>query len=231
MLERGRKLIKDILVNGKKYNREIIKTHFVTPNESYVALVEIYVLPKYESGDILIMSEKIISICQNNIIYKKDMHLSFWAKTLSKFVHVTPAGEAVGNPYKMQYAIDTAGLPRILFAAGCGAIGKLLHKKGWFYVVAGQNIAGIDGFTAEAFDEYGEMGIPLPKEPEKVCQEIEDCTDIPCVLVDANYLGVEILAKSKGVKKENTFLRDVIKDNPAGQGNECTPFILVKNDN
>ena len=221
-------MIKTIDVNDTIYTRETIKTHFVQPNESYVELVKKYVVPVYDDNDILFMCEKIISICQNNIIYKKDMKLSFWAKTLSKFVNVTPAGEAVGNPYKMQYAINTAGLPRILFAAFCGAVGKVLRKKGWFYIIAGNGISGIDGFTNEAFDIYSEMGIPLPKNPEKVCQEIEENTGVRCVLVDANYLGVEILGKSNRITEDDEFLKKVIKDNPAGQGSECTPFVLLR---
>ena len=216
-----------IEVDGRNYARKPIKIHFVTPGEDYVELAKNYVLPEYKEGDILFISEKIISICQNNIIYKKDMKLSFWAKTLSKFVNVTPAGEAVGNPYKMQYAINTAGLPRILFAAFCGAVGKILKKKGWFYIVAGNGINGVDGFTGEAFDVYKDMGIPLPKEPDKVCQNIEDGTGIPCVLVDANYIGVEILGRSNNVSEDNETLKKIIKDNPAGQGAECTPFVLA----
>lgn len=221
-------MIKTITVDDVVYKRDTVKTHFIQPNENYIDLVKQYVVPVYKDGDILFMCEKIISICQNNIIYKKDMKLSFWAKTLSKFVNVTPAGEAVGNPYKMQYAINTAGLPRILFAAFCGAIGKVLRKKGWFYIIAGNGINGMDGFTNEAFEEYAELGIPLPNDPEKVCQEIEDATNVKCVLVDANYLGVEILAKSNLVTKDDEFLKKVIKDNPAGQGNECTPFVVLK---
>ena len=221
---------KNIEVNDKVYAREPIQTHFVQPNESYVDLVKQYVIPKYKENDTLFISEKIISICQNNLIYKDKMKLSFWAKTLSKFVNVTPAGEAVGNPYKMQYAIDTAGLPRILFAAFCGAVGKVLHKKGWFYIVAGNGIAGIDGFTGDAYPEYANLGIPLPKEPTKVCQNIEDATGIPCVLVDANYIGVEILGKSSKASSDDEFLKKVIKDNPAGQGQERTPFVLMRHE-
>lgn len=219
---------KSIEVMGVKYNRTPIKTHFIQPGESYVELVKKYVEPEYKQDDTLFISEKIISLCQNNIIYKKDMKLSFWAKTLSKFVNVTPAGEAVGNPYKMQYAIDTAGLPRILLAAFCGAVGKLLRKKGWFYIVAGNGINGIDGFTGDAWEVYADMGLPLPKEPNKVCENIMNATGIPCVLVDANYVGVEILGKSSNVKQDDSFLKEVIKDNPAGQGRECTPFVLLK---
>ena len=39
------------------------------------------------------------------------------------------------------------GTLRILFAAFCSVIGKLLRRKGWFYIVAGPKARGIDGPT------------------------------------------------------------------------------------
>ena len=49
------------------------------------------------------------------------------------------------------------------------------------------------------------------------------------MIVDANDFGVEILGKSNGIKSlSNEFLSLLIKDNPAGQSNELTPFILIK---
>lgn len=224
-------MLSKIQVKDKTFTRNHIKTHFVTPGEDYIELVKKYVVPQYTGNEYLFISEKIISICQNIIIRKEDMKLSFWAKTLSKFVHVTPAGEAVGNPYKMQYAINTAGLPKILFAAICAGIGKVFHKKGIFYEIAGRDVAGIDGFTTEAWDEYANIGIPLPKDPVGVCNKIFQETGVKSVLVDANYLGVEILGKSDNVIIDDETLIQMIIDNPAGQKRECTPFILISESN
>ena len=49
------------------------------------------------------------------------------------------------------------------------------------------------------------------------------------MIVDANDFGVEILGKSNSLEGlSNEFLSLLIKDNPAGQSDELTPFILIK---
>lgn len=48
----------DINVNNKNYKRCAIKTHFVTQGESYIDIMNKYVLPKYNEGDFISISEK-----------------------------------------------------------------------------------------------------------------------------------------------------------------------------
>ena len=163
----------EIEVDGKVYLRHAVKTHYIQAKESYIDIIEKYIVPIYQKGDIVSISEKIIALCQNRIIYKKDLKLGFWAKFLSKFVNQTPAGEAVGNPYKMQIAINICGLPKVLYAAICAGIGKLFKKKGIFYDIVGEEVSGLDGFCDDAFSDYLEMAILIPSEPEKVCNEIK----------------------------------------------------------
>lgn len=218
----------DIKVEGKTFLRHSIRTHFVSEGENYLDIIKQYVSPIYQEGDILSISEKIIAMCQNKVLSTKDLKLGFWAKLLSKFVNVTPAGESVGNPYKMQIAINSAGLPRILFAAFCAAIGKLFRVKGIFYKIAGNGISGIDGFCNDAFDYYMDKGILLPDEPDKVCDEIKDKLGIDCMIVDANDLGVEILGRTSSMKHNEEELKGMIKDNPAGQANQQTPMTLIR---
>ena len=62
----------EIKVGENTYIRHAIQTHYVQLGESYVELIKKYVLPIYEEGDIVSISEKIISLCQKRIIYKKD---------------------------------------------------------------------------------------------------------------------------------------------------------------
>ncbi len=218
----------EIKVGDRTFLRHSIKTHFVSEGEDYIEVVKKYVSPIYQEGDIISISEKIIAMCQNRVLCTKDIRLGFWAKLLSKFVNVTPAGEAVGNPYKMQIAIKLAGLPRILFAAFCAAIGKLFGKRGIFYKIAGNGISGIDGFCRDAFDYYLDKGILNPDNPDGVCNEIKDKLGIDCMIVDANDLGVDILGKSSSIKYSVEELAGMIKDNPAGQANQQTPITLIR---
>jgi len=217
-----------IAYGGKTYFRHAIKTHFVRPNEDFLDLVRQYVKPLYQAGDILAISEKVVSLCQGRIIDMQDIKIGWWAKFLSRFVHMTPAGESVGNPYKMQIAIGLAGLPRILLAAAVAAVTRPLGVRGLFYTIAGHGIAGIDGFCADAFDWYLTKGVLVPDRPYAVCDEIQAVFGINCMIVDANDLDVEILGHSKGIGYSPAALKELIRDNPAGQGGEQTPLILIR---
>jgi len=218
----------DIEVNGHKYWRHSIRTHFITPNEDYISIVEKYVSPLYQAGDVLSISEKVIALCQNRVLDIADIKLSWWAKFLSRFVKMTPAGESVGNPYKMQIAMNSAGLPRILLAAAVAAITRPFGIKGMFYRVAGHGVAGIDGFCTDAFEWYLTKGILVPDKPNEVCNEIKAKLGIYCMIVDANDLDVEILGHSSDMPFSKSDLKALIRDNPAGQGSEQTPLVLIR---
>ena len=69
-----------IQANGKVYARYAITTHFVQVGESYIDLVERYVKPVYQPGDILSTSEKIIALCQGRVVTEDQVRPSFWAK-------------------------------------------------------------------------------------------------------------------------------------------------------
>jgi F420-0:gamma-glutamyl ligase-like protein len=223
----GRKL--EIQVSGKTFFRHAIVTHFVEAGkENYIDLVQKYVSPIYREGDILSMSENVIALCQNRIIRKEDLKLGFWAKFLSKLVYKNPGGYGLRQPYKMAIAIKLAGLPRVLFAAVISAICKLFGKRGVFYKIVGHNVANVDGFVTLASDYYADKGVLSPENPYGVCKEIKEKTGVDNMIVDANDLGVEILGVNSEVPYTIEELAAMIKDNPAGQKREMTPFILVR---
>ena len=220
----------EIESNGIIYERHAIQTHFVELGENYVELVERYVKPLYEEGWILSISEKIIALCQKRVVHRKDIHPGFWAKLLCRFVHVTPAGPGAGTPYKMQLIIMQCGLPRVLFAAACSAVTKLFGKKGVFYKVCGHEVDGIDGLIDYdiSFKEYVNYGILNPANPNGVCNEIYEKTGVMCMIVDASDLSRELLGKADCLTMSEEALCDIIRDNPAGQSAQRTPFILIR---
>ena len=218
----------NIVVNGRTYARHAIQTHFVQVGESYGDLVEQYVKPLYQPGDLLSSSEKIIGLCQKRVVYKKDMKLGWLAKFLSKFASHSSAGIGVDSPWKMQFAIDQCGAWRVIWAAVCAGVGKLFGKHGVFYDMVGQEVSGLDGFYDHEFEEYGQFGIRLPENPGKVCDEIEAATGVQAMIVDANDLNIEILGKASSVNLDDETLKGLIRDNPAGQSRELTPFILIR---
>lgn len=218
----------NIIVNGRTYARHAIQTHFVQVGESYVDLVDKYVKPLYQPGDLLSSSEKIIGLCQKRVVYKKDMKLGWLAKFLSRFASHSSAGIGVDSPWKMQFAIDQCGALRVLWAAICAGVGKLFGKHGVFYDMVGQEVSGLDGFYDHEFEEYGQFGIRLPENPGGVCDEIEAATGVQAMIVDANDLNIEILGKASSVTLDDETLKGLIRDNPAGQSRELTPFILIR---
>lgn len=210
------------------YARGAIKTHFVEVGEDYLELVRRYVLPLYREGDILSISEKIISLCQKNVIYKKDMKLTWLARFLSKFASHSPYGIGVDNPWKMQFAIDHCGALKIIYASVAAGIGKLFGKKGVFYKIAGEEVAGLDGFYTASFEVYGSFCMMLPKDPDGVCKNIKDELGVTCMLVDANDFERDILGKSPDLELTDGQCAELIRDNPAGNSTQLTPFILIR---
>ena len=215
-------------VGGQVFYRFPIRTHFVEVGENYLDLVEQYVLPHYQVGDILSMGEKVIALCQRRVKYKSEMKVSLLARILSRFAMKTPAGPAMDNVYKMQTAIDLCGWWRVLFAAIVAAVGKLFGKRGLFYQILGNNVRNIDGFCVVGWEYYADKGILAPAEPDRVCNEIKAKFGIDCMIVDANDIDIEILGKNDDNPYDDSFLAELIRDNPAGQSREQTPFILIR---
>lgn len=217
-------------VNGKRYERYAVNTHFVEKGEDLNKLIEKYVLPLYEEGDIVTLGEKVVSMCQGNIVSIDDVHVGFWAKFLSKFAYRSHSGSGLSEPHKLQLTIDIKGLPLVLWASFCSAVGKLFGKRGVFFEILGRDIAGIDGFYPESmFDTYRTTAVLSSTDPEKVCADIYDNLKVSCTLVDANDIDVEILAKSPDLKDvSDADLAEFIRDNPAGQDDELTPFIIIR---
>lgn len=207
---------------------KIIKTHFITVSDSLDNVVSKYVLPDAQKGNIIVLCEKIVSIIQNRVVYKKDIKLSFWAKFLSKFAMRTPYGFSVGNPYKMQVAIDLAGLPRILFASFLSGLGKLFWVRGIFYKAAGHQISQIDGFYGKVFSQYSEMGILGSKDSDQVCQRLKDKFGFSFVIADINDLGGNIIGRSNDLKGKEKEILAALKNNPAGQSDQQTPIIILR---
>ena len=191
-------------------------------------LIQKYVVPIYQEGDILSSSEKIISLCQKRIVRKSDMKLSWLAKFLSKFASHSSAGIGVDSPWKMQFAIDQRGALYVIWAAICAGFGKLFGKRGVFYEMVGQEVAGLDGFYDHCFDVYGEFGIRIPENSDGVCEEVYRETGIRMMIVDANDLAQELLGKCAAIQESEADLMAMIADNPCGNGTQLTPMVLIR---
>lgn len=219
----------EIRVGEDVYLRHAVRTRFISTKDNYIDVIREYVSEIYEKGDILSISEKIISICQNKIVRREDIRIGAWAKFLSRFAsRKNRGGYGVGMEINMQYAIDKVGLARVLFASIAGGITKMFGIKGVFYLIAGRDVSGLDGFYDGAWKEYRDIGIEVPENSRLVCNEIRNKLGISAMIVDANDFGQVILGKSDDIQIEDRLLVQMIRDNPAGQGQQKTPLILIR---
>ncbi len=217
-----------IITQNGEYQRFAIKTHFINVGEDFLNVFEKYVLPYCESNDIVFCSEKIVALCQGRVVKKQDMRLSLLARFLSRFASRPQGGVGVAEPYKMQFAIDTVGALKVIYASVLGGFCKIFGKKGVFYEIVGNEVSGLDGFYNKVWEEYGDMGILIPENSAGVCDTVYNQFAINMVIVDASDWGQALLGKSSHIAVPDNVLLDIIKDNPAGQGKECTPFIVAR---
>lgn len=215
---------------GRTFLRIPLRTHFVQIGDDYSQLAGRYAAPCAQQGDVLCISEKVIALCQGRVVYRKDIHPGFWARLLCRFVHSTPAGPGAGTPHKMQLLIMQCGLWRVLLAALCSALTRPLGLHGVFYRVCGHGAGGIDGLIDYdiSYKEYYDYAILSPAEPDGVCAELEAQLGLPVAIVDACDLSVEVLGTSPSMTYSRRDLGEILRDNPAGQGDQQTPLILVR---
>lgn len=215
-------------VGGRDWLRIPIKTHFVGVGEKLEDIIEKYVLPIAQNSDTIALGQKIVSLCQNRVIYEKDINVGFWAKFLSRFAKKTKHGFSVGNPKKMQVAIMLAGLPRVILAGFASAFFKIFGISGMFYRIVGNQVNQLDGFYGEAYEQYSQIGILGPKNCDRLCQRLFEKYRRSFFVADINDLGGNILGRSQNLKGKEKMLLEVLKDNPAGQAKEQTPIIILR---
>ena len=220
--------MKDININNITFERVPVKTHMITFGEDMIEIMKKYVLPQYQKGDFVAISEKVVSVCQNNVRHISDVKISWLAKFIVKGVKKYPNDVGFSMPEKMQTAIDISGYPRMILATILGGVGKLFGLHGIFWIVAGNRVSEIDGFNPDAMYPYNEYVALPPKDPKGTCEKIEKELGIPATIIDGNNINVEIISMSSNVPVDKKIAREILLDNPMGQNDELTPFILVR---
>ncbi len=221
----GKELVRT--VDGVDYLRIPVKTHLITDADDMADVVVKYPRDKMREGDILFISEKAVACTQSRAIPMEDIVPRKLAVTLSRYVTKTPAGIGLGIPETMEMALRECGTPRILFAAFCSMIGKILGRKGWFYLVAGPKARGIDGPTEGTIPPYDHYVVLTPADPNGTARRLARALGHPVAIVDINDLGANILGYS-GKEPSLDALARILGDNPLGQGEECTPMGILR---
>ncbi|MCX6731960.1 MAG: asparagine synthase (glutamine-hydrolyzing) [Candidatus Roizmanbacteria bacterium] len=177
----------------------------------------------------IVVTEKIVATAQGRAYFIWDIHPSFFAQFLSRFVSRVPYGIGLGSPWTMQLAIQEVGLPRILCATVVSMLTRPFGVRGMFYRIAGRSAAGIDGPTEYSLYPANVSAKLLPKDPQKVCNLLTDAVNkadcLGIVIIDANDIGRNILGNSTGI--DDKMVAEIFADNPMGQTDEQTPLAIV----
>ena len=216
-----------IEVQGKKYSRMPVKTCVITEKESIPDVAATYVAPNLQPGDVVFISEKSVACSQKRAVPLKDIHPRKLARILSRFVYKSPYGIGLSMPETIEMALRECGTPRILFAAGISAVGKLFGRRGWFYAVAGEKAESIDGPTPYTLPPYNTCVVLGPSNPDQVAREVSQKIGAKVCIVDVNDLSAKILGTSH-TDMDRDFYAAVLKDNPLRQSGQQTPMGIIR---
>lgn len=209
-----------------------IKTPVITEKDDLMKVLETYVRPHIQTGDILFVSEKIVALTQGRIIPYRDVKVTplarLFARKVNNKLHTKEfKGFGHGTAMGMQLLIEEAGYPRAIFAATVAALTLPLGIHGAFYYLVGKQAKSVDcpmSFSIHPYLHYAKLA---PIKPWKVAREIKERFGNDTVIIDANYRGSFTLAiAGKGVTEK--FSQELFKDNPSGQSEEMTPFIIAR---
>jgi len=205
-----------------------IKTHVITYGDDIAEVVDRYSKPHRQDGDVIIVSSKVVSICQGRTVSFDDIKVGFWANLLWRFVSKPQYGiGAIGLPEKMQAAIDLVGLPRILLAAAVAAVTRPFGVRGVFYKIAGHGVAEIDGSRILTFEPLIRVVVYGPENGDEVATAVRDLTGCETAIIDAgDYGNVDVLGRSPGI--DPGWVEENCLDNPLGQTLEQTPVGLMR---
>lgn len=201
-----------------------IRTHIITEKDDITDVVYKYTHNITEEGDLIVLSESVVAITQKRAYIPDSVRAGALARLLCRF---PKRYGSLTSPAAMQLAINDVGAWKILLGSVAGGIGKIIGRKGWFYVIVGKQVAMIDD-VAGTMVPYHRHIVLGPVQPDVVCEKVKERTGIDTVIADANDLGcVDIVGASGGVKRKE--VEKLLKNNPSGNYEQQTPIVIVKN--
>ena len=126
----------------------------------------------------------------------------------------------------MQTLINIIGPTRALTSWMIAGFLKLLSVKGIFYILAGNQARLIDDITGTTAP-YDKNIVFGPNNLDDFCKKVYKKFKSEVAIVDVNDLGkVKILSSTKNCDLK--LLERTLKSNPAGNGDEHTPIVIVR---
>ena len=162
---------------------------------------------------------------QGRYIAPQNLKYNIFSKILCYFFHPT---SSLATACGMQLLIEKIGITRITFSLLLGFFFKCIGVNGIFYRLTGFESSLIDDIsgTVAPYDKSIVMG---PIKTKQFCDELSKKLEVEVAVVDVNDLGgVKILASSND--SVNNILKEILKVNPAGNSDEKTPIVLIRNE-
>lgn len=213
-------------LDGIVYARHPVRTHLVTDADDAVEVVRRYATPLGGDTAFVAVSERMVAITQGRSYPMSEIRPGRLARFLVRFVTRPGYGIGLGTAETMQLAISEVGAPRILLAAVVSGLTKPLGIHGFFYQIAGRQVAAIDGPTAYTIAPYNQAATLGPRDPRGAARRISESLGVPVAVIDANDAGCNVLGLSPGL--DPRLVERLFADNPLGQAGEQTPICVVR---
>ena len=209
---------------NQDYKAIAVKTDLLGSFDNPIETVKEYCKKITRKKDILTIGESPLAIMQGRYIAPQNLEYNVFSKILCYFFHPT---SSLATACGMQLLIDKIGLTRITFSLILGFLFKCIGVKGIFYRLTGFESSLIDDIsgTVVPYDKSIVMG---PINTKLFCDKLSEQLEVEVAVVDVNDLGgVKILASSND--SVNNILKEILKVNPAGNSDEKTPIVLIRN--
>ena len=206
------------------YKAIAVKTDLLGSFDNPIETVMKYCKNVTKEKDILTIGETPLAIMQGRYVAPQNLEYNIFSKILCYFFHPT---SSLATACGMQLLIDKIGVMRITFSLILGFLFKCIGIKGIFYRLTGFESSLIDDIsgTVVPYDKSIVMG---PINTKLFCDKLSKQLEVEVAVVDVNDLGgVKILASSNN--SVNNILKEILKVNPAGNSDEKTPIVLIRN--
>jgi len=199
-----------------------VRTRLIARGDDLEALLRSALAGLARPGDVVAIAETAVAIAQGRFIAAEAIRPSRLARVLARRAG---ALATINQPESLQLVIDQVGRWRVLGAACLHVAGRLAGRRGVFYELLGEAIAAIDGYTG-TLPPYERAIVLGPAEPDRVSAELAAALGVHVAIVDANDLRkAKALGASPQLVREN--VERALLGNPAGNGDEQTPLVLL----
>jgi hypothetical protein len=215
-----------VVVDGRTFERIPIRTRVLVPGDDIAGAVREHTAGQLRERDVILVSESAVAIMQGRARDWRTIHPGPLARWMSERVVRTDWGTGLRSPYAMQYAIELTGAPRMLLAGGAHFVGRLLGRKGWFYLVAGLDARMMDAEHTMGVAEFHECCIPAPADPPGTVRAAKAALGHDVAIADINDISPAWVVASTLPRERERLLARSFDDNPLGQTDEKTPLGL-----